>query len=162
MGGYLADTEEIYPSIYIQTTEDNTQMLPKREGGQVCGMGWVNLGNPLLPISMNQLDRRRESTNPKHYPEADRANAFKKMSIYTIKDFLLYSNNRTLHLSRIMGIDSQMSILKLVKDGENYLFNSEQKVDIFKNGTMNAWEETEQSEAIEMLIKFCWLMKMII
>ena len=156
MGGYFTDREEIFPSIYIQSTEDNTQMLPQREGGQVCGMGWVDLGNPLLPISMNQLDRRRESTNPRHYPDADKPNAFKKMSIYLIKDFLLYSNSRTLHLSRIMGIDSQMSILKLVKDdNDNYVFNSEQKVDIFKNGTMNSWEETDQVEDVEMLIKFC-------
>ena len=156
MGGYFTDREEIFPSIYIQQTFDKTQAPPEREGGQVCGMGWVDVGNPLLPISMNFLDKHRKSTNAKHYPLALQPIAFKNMSTYTIQEFFQYSNSRTLHLSRIMGIDSKVSILKVKQD---LTLDDTEKIDIFKNGTMDSWEETDSTNSIEMLIKFCPISK---
>ncbi|HIP03089.1 MAG TPA: hypothetical protein EYG75_06200 [Campylobacterales bacterium] len=155
MSGYFTDREEIFPSIFIESTEDNTQSLAMREGGQVCGMGWVNVGNPLHPIAMSSLSQRVKTTNKRLYKGDAKLNAFKNMSAYTIKDFHRNSNNRTLHLSRIMGIDSTIKIVKVEKVGEELLLTSASEVDIFKNGTMESWEELESTSPIEMLIKFC-------
>ena len=106
MSGYIVNTERIYPSVLIRDIIDRTERMEFLEQGQVCCMGWVEIGNPLFPIQMRETHQKTKSLDPL------RGGDPRNETIYHIKEFFRESEGRTLHLSRILGIDSKTKILK--------------------------------------------------
>ena len=148
MSGYIVNTERIYPSVLIRDIIDRTERMEFLEQGQVCCMGWVEIGNPLFPIQMRETHQKTKSLDPL------RGGDPRNETIYHIKEFFRESEGRTLHLSRILGIDSKTKILKL-KGKDAKTIDSDETIDIFQNGTMNEWDKEPVSEQLEILIKLC-------
>jgi hypothetical protein len=148
MAGYIVNTERIYPSVLIRDIVDQTERLPFLEQGQVCAMGWVEIGNPLFPIQMRDTHQKTKSLDP------SRGGDVRNETIYHLKEFFRESEGRTLHLSRILGIDSKTKILK-IKGKETKTIDTDEEIDIFLNGTMNEWDKEPIVEQLEILIKLC-------
>jgi len=153
--GYIVNTERIYPSVLIRDIVDKTERPPFLEQGQVCAMGWVEIGNPLFPIQMRDTHQKTLSLDP------TRGGDPRNETIYHLKEFFRESEGRTLHLSRILGIDSKTKILK-IKGKEEKTIDTDEEIDIFLNGTMNEWDKDPVVEQIELLIKLCPSSKIIV
>ena len=142
---FFTNKEQIHPSIWIRETKDYTERLEIREAGQVACMAWVAFGNPLLPITINGSFERLKSTIP------SRGGDSRNRSLHYLNDFWRESAECATNISRILGIESTVGIIKLVGGA----IDTETSVKIFQDGTMNQWEDIEPTEPLEILLKFC-------
>jgi hypothetical protein len=143
--GFFTNAEQIHPSIYIRETKDFTERPPIREQGQIACMGWVAFGNPLLPITISFTHERLKTTLE------GLGGDFRNSTLYYLKDFWRESAGRAVNISRILGIDSTIKLIKL-KDGE---INTDDSIKVYGDGTMDSWADTAPDEPLEVLLKFC-------
>jgi len=144
----LTNKEEIFPSIYIEATKDLTERFKPNEAGVICGVGYMNIGNPLHALSIVGTNERLKSTKTSNGGNP------KNETLYHIKDFFNEYNGRV-YLSRLLGADSTTKVLSLAEDTGVYSFDSSVEQNIFGVSNLDTWEDVTPTNAVEMLIKLC-------
>ena len=155
----LSNKEEIFPSIYIEATRDETERVVTREAGTICGVGYMNIGNPLYALNIVNVVEKEKSIltinggNPKNE------------TIYHIKDYLREYQGRV-YLSRLLGVDSTVETLKvldLLSDGVLSVTENVAPISIFGEvDSMTDWGDSATTEIMEILIKLCPQSKIIL
>lgn len=144
----LTNKEEIFPSIYIEETKDLTERFKPNEAGIICGVGYMNIGNPLYALNIVGTNERLKSIktvnggNPKNE------------TLYHIKDFFGQYSGRV-YLSRLLGSTSTTKVLSVVYNVDTYEFDDSVTQTIFGVNNLNTWIDTTPTNAIEILIKLC-------
>lgn len=146
--GRLTNKEEIFPSIYIEATRDNTERITPREAGSICGVGYMNIGNPLHALNIVSVSEKLKSIktinggNPKNE------------TLYHLKDYFNEYRGRV-YLARLLGADSTVDTLKVFDNSGTLDLGTSETIDIFGATGMESWGDTATSEAMEILIKLC-------
>lgn len=144
----LTNKEEIFPSIYIETTKDLTERFKPNEAGVICGVGYMNIGNPLYPLNIVGANERIKSTvtakggNPKNE------------TLYHVKDFLNEYPGRV-YLARLLGADSTTKVLSVVYNVDTYEFDSTVEQNIYGVSNLDTWGDVTPTNSVELLIKLC-------
>ncbi len=153
--GRLTNKEEIFPSIYIEATRDKTERVTPREAGAICGVGYMNIGNPLHALNIVSVAEKTKSIktvnggNPKNE------------TIYHLKDYFAEYQGRA-YLARLLGADSTVDTLKVFDNAGTLDVDTSATINIFGIGGMETWGDSTTAEAMELLIKLCPQSKVIV
>lgn len=152
----LSNKEQIYPSIYIEATRDETERVKTREAGAICGVGYMNIGNPLYALNIVNVIEKEKSIltinggNPKNE------------TIYHIKEYFNEYQGRV-YLSRLLGADSTVTPLVIADNVGTLEMTNATTVLVFGEvGSMTDWGDTVTTEVMEILVKLCPQSKIIV
>ncbi|MGW8169646.1 MAG: hypothetical protein ACWGHH_06545 [Sulfurovaceae bacterium] len=147
----LTNTERIYPHIYLAPTIDNTEMVESREVGAMCGIGYMDIGNPLYPLNITRVSAKTKNI------ETARGGNPKNETLYHIKDHLREGNARVL-LGRLLGATSTLKILKGVSTLgviDTDTFDVATTVNIFGVNGLKDWGDVTATGFLEIAINLC-------
>ena len=151
----LTNKQEIFPSIYIEDTKDNTQRVTPREAGGICGVGYMNIGNPLHALYVTNVVEKLKSIktinggNPKNE------------TLYHLKEYFAEYQGRA-YVARLLGADSTVDTLKVFDNVGTLELAVSETINVFGIGSMEDWGDTSTTLAMELLIKLCPQTKVIV
>lgn len=151
----LTNKEEIFPSIYIEATKDNTERVATREAGGICGIGYMNIGNPLHALNVTNVVEKLKSIktinggNPKNE------------TLYHLKEYFAEYQGRA-YIARLLGADSTVDTLKVFDNVGTLELAVSETINVFGIGGMEEWGNSSTALAMEVLIKLCPQTKVIL
>ena len=143
MPSKITNKKEIFPSIYIAPTVDNTERAEGREAGAVCSVGYFPIGNPHYALNIIQANMRTKSIDPM------RGGNIKNITLYHIKDHINEGNARVF-LARMMGADSTLKVVKCVDAASDLAEGA--LVNVFGANNITEWGDTTPTDPLEMLL----------
>ncbi len=145
----LTNKEEIFPSIYIEATKNNTERVAPREAGAICGIGYMNIGNPLYALNVTSVVEKLKSIktvnggNPKNE------------TLYHLKEYFAEYQGRA-YVARLLGADSTVNTLKVMDNLGTLEMATSTTINVFGAiGSMADWGDSSTTEIMEILVKLC-------